>query len=415
VGKTSLAQSIARSLGRNFARISLGGLHDEAEIRGHRSTYIGSMPGRFIQAMKRAGSMNPVILVDEIDKVGRDHRGDPASAMLEVLDPEQNSSFHDNYLNIPFDLSKVLFVVTANTLDTIPAPLRDRMEVIHLSGYALEEKVRIAEQYLVKKGNQDAGLATPLPFSSELLADIIQSYTREAGVRELERLIRKVCAKGARALVEENAAVTLDASSIEKYLGPRVFQDDAVSEITLNQVGVANGLAWTSVGGELLKIEAMVMPGKGKLILTGSLGNVMQESARAAVSYARAHAQQFGIASTMFTDYDLHVHVPSGGVPKDGPSAGIALLSAVLSAYTGRKIDGSYAMTGELNLRGNVMPIGGVKEKVLAAKRNGISHVLLPKKNKKDYVIIDEEITRGIEVIWVSHADEVLDRVLMAR
>jgi len=410
-GKTSLGKSIARSLGRNFFRISLGGVRDEAEIRGHRRTYVGAMPGRFLQGIRRAGSLNPVIIIDELDKIGADFRGDPSAAMLEVLDPNQNKAFYDNYLGVPFDLSRVMFIATANNVDSISEPLRDRMEVINLAGYTLEEKIKIGHDYLIKKSMHESGLETkPLIISDELLGEIIKSYTREAGVRELERLLKKLCSKAARSLVEKNEPITVDIDNIEQYLGPRKFvQMEHSGE---NQVGICNGLAWTSCGGEIIKVEAVIMPGKGKLTLTGSLGNVMQESARAALSYARAHALEFDIDPKMFTQYDLHIHVPGGAIPKDGPSAGVTLLSSILSALTGRAINAAYAMTGELNLRGNVMPIGGVKEKILAAKRNALSHVILPDQNKND-LIGAEEIASGIEVIWVKHANEILSRVLM--
>ena len=410
-GKTSLGKSIARSLGRNFFRISLGGVRDEAEIRGHRRTYVGAMPGRFLQGIRKAGSMNPVIIIDELDKIGADFRGDPAAAMLEVLDPHQNKSFYDNYLGVPFDLSRVIFIATANNVEAISEPLRDRMEIIHLSGYTLEEKINIARNYLTRKAIDESGLEiNPIDFSDELVADIIKSYTRESGVRELERLIKKLCSKAARLLVEKKEQLILTADNLEKFLGPRkFFKTDSYGE---SQVGICNGLAWTAYGGEIIKVEAVIMPGKGKLILTGSLGNVMRESARAALSYARAHADQFNISPKMFTQFDIHIHVPSGGIPKDGPSAGVTLLSSILSALTGRRINANYAMTGELNLRGNVMAIGGVKEKILAAKQNMVPSVILPFMNKGD-LVGSEEITEGIQVIWVSHANEVLSHVLM--
>lgn len=410
-GKTSLGKSIARSLGRNFFRISLGGVKDEAEIRGHRRTYVGALPGRFIQGIRKAGSMNPVIVIDELDKIGADFRGDPSAAMLEVLDPQQNKTFYDNYLGIPFDLSKVIFIATANNIEALSEPLRDRMEIIHLSGYTLEEKIHIANQYLTKKAIGESGLDNhPLSFSTEVIGDIIASYTRESGVRELDRLIKKLCSKAARSLVEKNENLIFSGENLETYLGPRkIVASDIYHE---NQVGIVNGLAWTAYGGEIIKVEAVVMPGKGKLILTGSLGNVMRESAQAALSYARAHAGEFGINPRMFTHHDLHIHVPGGGIPKDGPSAGVTLLSSILSALTGRAINAEYAMTGEINLRGNVMPIGGVKEKILAAKRNQMSHVILPTKNRNDLVGA-EDITQGINVIFVEHADEILSRVLM--
>ena len=410
-GKTSLGKSIARSLGRNFFRISLGGVRDEAEIRGHRRTYVGAMPGRFLQGIRKAGSMNPVIIIDELDKIGADFRGDPSAAMLEVLDPHQNKSFYDNYLGVPFDLSRVIFIATANNIEAISEPLRDRMEIINLTGYTLEEKIQIARNYLTHKAIDESGLEIhPIDFSDELIADIIKSYTRESGVRELERLIKKLCSKAARLLVEKKQLLVFTLENLEQFLGPRkFFKTDSYDE---SQVGICNGLAWTAYGGEIIKVEAVVMPGKGKLILTGSLGNVMKESARAALSYARAHADEFKISPKMFTQFDIHIHVPSGGIPKDGPSAGVTLLSAILSALTGRRINASYAMTGELNLRGNVMAIGGVKEKILAAKQNMVPHVILPFMNKGD-LVGSEEITDGIEVIWVSHANEVLSHVLM--
>ncbi len=410
-GKTSLGRSIAASLGRNVFRISLGGVKDEAEVRGHRRTYVGAMPGRFIQGIRKAGSMNPVIIIDELDKIGADFRGDPSAAMLEVLDPQQNKAFYDNYLGISFDLSQVIFIATANVIESISDPLRDRMEIIHLSGYTLEEKIHIAHKYLVKKSLEESGLiAQPILFTSELISDIIVGYTRESGVRELGRLIKKLCSKVARSLVENNTLIEVTPETIELYLGPRKYvQMETYDE---NQVGISNGLAWTAYGGEMIKVEAVIMPGKGKLILTGSLGSVMRESAQAALSYARAHAQEFNISETMFTKFDLHIHVPGGGVPKDGPSAGVTLLSSILSALTGRAINASFAMTGELNLRGMVMPIGGVREKILAAKRNHVPNVILPHKNKNDLIGF-EDITEGIEVIWVKHAQEVLNRVLL--
>ncbi len=409
-GKTSLGKSIAKSLNRSYARISLGGVKDEAEIRGHRRTYVGAMPGRFIQALRKAESCNPVIIIDELDKIGSDFRGDPSAAMLEVLDPHQNKTFYDNYLGIPFDLSKVMFIATANSLDTISEPLRDRMEVIELSGYTLQEKLNIAKKHLISKAIHDSGLdGRNITISDAVLDDIINNYTRESGVRQLERIIRKLCSKAARTLVEEDKTITFDISNITQYLGPRKFLDDDISVEDL--VGISNGLAWTAYGGEMLKIESVLMPGKGKLILTGQLGDVMKESAQAALSYARAHAKSFGIADAIFNNNDIHIHVPAGAIPKDGPSAGITMLTAILSCLTQRPISSRYAMTGELNLRGEVMPIGGVKEKILAAKRNKMSHVILPHKNKNDLVGL-EDIAADIEIVLVTHADEVLSRVL---
>jgi ATP-dependent Lon protease len=410
-GKTSLGKSIARALNKNYIRISLGGVRDEAEIRGHRRTYVGAMPGRFIQAMRKAKSINPVIVIDELDKIGADFRGDPSAAMLEVLDPQQNQTFYDNYLGLPFDLSNAMFIATANSLDTISGPLRDRMEIIELSGYTLPEKTNIAQRHLITKAIEDTGLhGHNITFEQELIENIIQNYTRESGVRQLERTIRKLCSKLARSFVENAQVAPFSNENLESFLGPRRFIDDDICR--QHQVGITNGLAWTAYGGEMLKIEAALMPGKGKLMLTGQLGNVMKESAQAAMSYARVHASEFGIDKRLFTDYDLHIHVPAGAIPKDGPSAGITMLTSILSALTNRPINADYAMTGELNLCGEVMPIGGVKEKILAAKRNKISHIIFPYQNKNDLVGI-EDIIQDIDVIWVRHANEVLHKVLM--
>ncbi len=410
-GKTSLGQSIARALGRTYFRISLGGVKDEAEIRGHRRTYVGAMPGRFIQAVKKSGSCNPVIVIDELDKIGSDFRGDPSAAMLEVLDPQQNKTFYDNYLGIPFDLSHVMFIATANSLETISEPLRDRMEIIEVSGYTHEEKLNIARMHLIKKAIIDAGMADQeLCLEDALILDIISNYTKESGVRQLERIIRKLCSKAARMYVQEDKVITFDQDNLHLYLGPRKFLEDELDKE--DQIGISNGLAWTAYGGEMIKIEAVLMPGKGKLLLTGQLGDVMKESAQAAVSYARSHAKDFNIDQKLFTNYDLHIHVPAGGVPKDGPSAGITMLTAILSVLTQRPINAHYAMTGELNLRGEVMPIGGVKEKILAAKRNKVDHIILPYKNKNDLTGI-EEIAQDIKVIWVHHANEVIQHVLL--
>jgi ATP-dependent Lon protease len=411
-GKTSLGQSIARSLGRKYARISLGGVKDEAEIRGHRRTYVGAMPGRFIQAIRKAESCNPVLIIDELDKIGADFRGDPSAAMLEVLDPQQNTTFYDNYLGIPFDLSKCLFIATANTIDTISGPLRDRMEIIELSGYTIEEKSHIARRHLITRAVHETGIEPhQLTLSNDIVQDLIMNYTRESGVRQLERIIKKLGSKVARTFVEKNEAIQFNSQNIETYLGPRKFLDDEGNHES--QIGISNGLAWTAYGGEMIKIEAVLMPGNGKLLLTGQLGDVMKESAQAAMSYARAHAKEFGIQQRLFTKNDLHIHVPAGAIPKDGPSAGITMLTAILSAFTNKPIDSHYAMTGELNLRGEVMPIGGVKEKILAAKRNKVPHVILPFKNKNDLVGIIEEVSLGIDIVWVNHADEVIKRVLM--
>ncbi len=411
-GKTSLGKSIAKCLGREYFRVSLGGVKDEAEIRGHRRTYVGAMPGRFIQGFRKVNSINPVIIIDELDKIGQDFRGDPSAAMLEVLDPQQNKTFYDNYLGVNFDLSQVIFIATANSLETISEPLKDRMEVITLAGYTHEEKMNIAQSHLMRRVIADSGLsADQFQLSKEVVADIIQNYTKEAGVRQLERVLRKLSCKVVRSIVEQNKALDITLDNVEHCLGPRKFVEDDMHHTPL--VGISNGLAWTVYGGEMLKIEAVIMPGKGKLLLTGQLGNVMKESAQAAVTYARSHAKDFGILPKMFTEYDLHIHVPAGAVPKDGPSAGITMLTSVLSALTQRPVSPSYAMTGELNLRGEVMPIGGVQEKILAAKRNKISRVIFPHKNKKDLVGIKEDVLRDIDIIWVEHADEVMRHVLM--
>ncbi len=411
VGKTSLGISIAKSLGREYFRVSLGGVKDEAEIRGHRRTYVGAMPGRFIQGMRKVHASNPVIIIDELDKIGADFRGDPSAAMLEVLDPNQNKTFYDNYLGIPFDLSQAIFIATANSLETISEPLRDRMEIIELSSYTLEEKIEIAKRHLIQKSLRETGLENHnIPFATDVIRSIITGYTREAGVRELERIFKKLCAKAARSIVEGNAVPLFTQENLEKYLGPERYSLD--EDDMLSRVGVCNGLAWTSVGGQMIKIEAIIMKGKGKLVLTGQLGSVMRESAKAALSYARAHAEEFGIDPKLFTTYDLHIHIPAGGTPKDGPSAGITLFTSILSVYTQRRINADYAMTGEINLRGNVMPIGGVKEKILAAKRHGVTHVVLPERNRQDITGL-EELTKDIKLIWVGHANEILEHVLL--
>lgn len=412
-GKTSLGSSIARALGRSYYRVALGGIKDEAEIRGHRRTYVGAMPGRFIQGMRKAGSMNPVIIIDEIDKIGNDFRGDPSAALLELLDPQQNKAFYDNYLGIPFDLSGALFIATANDIGTISEPLRDRMEIITLAGYSPEEKREIAKRHLIKCSCDDTGLIPEqFKIDDSVLDEIILNYTREAGVRELDRLLKKLCSKIARSLVEKNELMVFSNKNIELGLGPRKYVEETFDKAS--KVGVTNGLAWTSAGGEMIRIEAVAMKGTGKLILTGRLGEVMKESAQAALSYARAHADEFGISGKMFIDYDLHIHVPAGGVPKDGPSAGITILSSMLSALTQRPINAEYAMTGEIDLQGDVMPIGGLKEKILAAKRNKINHLILPLRNKKDLVGI-EDVAQNVDITWVEHANEVLSCVLMAK
>lgn len=413
VGKTSFARSIARALDKKFARISLGGIHDEAEIRGHRRTYIGSMPGRFIEAIAHAKTKNPLLLLDEIDKVGSDFRGDPASALLEALDPEQNKAFHDNYIDIPFDLSKVFFVATANTVSTIPAALLDRMELIELSGYTEEEKVQIAKKYLIPRQRERNGLKTAdLHFTDALLRKIIRSYTREAGVRELERTIGALCRKvGKKIVLADKTIPPLSAKTLEEYLGPVKFLP--LAEEHESQVGRVNGLAWTAAGGEVLDTEAITIKGKGNLILTGQLGDVMKESAETAYTYIRSRAKELGLVENFYETLDTHIHLPEGAVPKDGPSAGITMATAMASAYTGRKVRGDTAMTGEITLTGEVLPIGGVKEKVLAASQFGIRQILLPEKNKRDMEEIPQSIRKKLEFIYVKNVDDVLAHALM--
>lgn len=413
VGKTSLAQSIADAMGRKFARISLGGLHDEAEIRGHRRTYIGAMPGRFIEAINQAKTKNPLILLDEIDKVGSDFRGDPASALLEALDPEQNKAFHDNYIDIPFDFSKVFFIATANTLSTIPAALLDRMEVISLSGYTEDEKLEIAKRYLVPRQKEMSGLKNEdVRFTPALIRKIIRSYTREAGVRELERTIGTLCRKVAKKIVlKDEELPNLTSKTIIKYLGAEKFMP--MSEEHESIVGRVNGLAWTAVGGEVLDTEAVTIKGKGRLILTGQLGDVMKESAETAYTYIRSRAKKLGLKENFYESLDTHIHLPEGAVPKDGPSAGITMATAMASIYTGRKVRDDTAMTGEITLTGEVLPIGGLKEKLLAAKQFGIKQVLIPIKNKRDLVDMPKNIQEGIDIIFVKNVEEVLAHALM--
>jgi ATP-dependent Lon protease len=413
VGKTSLGQSIARSLGRKFERMSLGGLHDEAELRGHRRTYIGAMPGRLIQAMRRAGFANPVLMLDEVDKLGRDFRGDPASALLEVLDPEQNKTFRDNYLDLPFDLSKVLFITTANTLDTIPAPLLDRMEILRLSGYSEEEKTQIARRYLLPKQLEHTGLAAEqFVLTDAALQKVIQSYTREAGVRKLEqvigRVIRKVAVKFAEGRTEP---YTVDAHEVPDLLGPEaITPDDARKDLP---AGVATGLAWTETGGDVLYIEAALLPDGKELTITGQLGAVMQESAKTARSYLWSHAKDFGLDPKLFLTSGLHIHVPAGAIPKDGPSAGVTMTTALASLYSGIPARNDTAMTGEVTLTGLVLPIGGVKEKVLGALRAGIKHVILPKDNEADMEDVPEEAKRLLTFHFVENLQEVLKLALV--
>lgn len=408
VGKTSIARSVARALGREFVRMSLGGVKDEAEVRGHRRTYIGAMPGRILYAMKNAGSVNPVFLLDEIDKISSDMRGDPASALLEVLDPEQNTSFRDRYLEVPYDLSKVLFITTANTLDTIPAPLRDRMEIIELSGYTLEEKKEIAKRYLIPKQLAANGLTTKnATFTDTGIRAIVEGYTMEAGVRTLERTVGTVCRKIAVKYADDGgmAKVSVDKNKAEELLGaPRFKRDEAREK---EEVGAVTGLAWTAVGGTTLTVEASVMKGKGEIRLTGKLGDVMKESALAATSFIRAHAERYGIAPERFENSDIHVHVPEGATPKDGPSAGVTIATAILSAFTGLPVRKDIAMTGEITLRGKVLPIGGLKEKALAARRIGIKKVIIPADNVKDEEDVPKNVRKDVEFFPVSNADDV--------
>ncbi len=412
VGKTSLGKSIARSLNREFERFSLGGIHDEAEIRGHRRTYIGALPGRILRSMKKAGKGNPVMMLDEIDKVGSDFRGDPTSALLEVLDPEQNDSFMDNYLELEYDLSKVMFIATANSLDTIPAPLRDRMEIINISGYTQEEKIEIAKKYLIPKQIEENGLSKKqFKISNKAIEKIIDEYTRESGVRGLERQIGAVCRNVAAQIASGDIEkMSVGVNDIQDILGKRKFFSDVAERTTVP--GVATGLAWTPYGGDILFIEASVSRGSGKLHITGQLGDVMKESAMLAISYLRARYEELNIPEEAFKYWDLHIHVPQGAVPKDGPSAGVALLSAVASIFTQRKVKGTLAMTGEITLRGLVLPVGGIKEKVLAAKRAGIEKVFLPKKNEKDVAEIEEDVIGNLKVEYLERMEPILDLIL---
>ena len=413
VGKTSLGQSIARALERKFTRISVGGVRDESEIRGHRRTYIGAMPGTIIRALRDAESRNPVFLIDEIDKMGADFRGDPASAMLEVLDPEQHSTFRDHYLDLPFDLSKILFICTANQLETIPAPLLDRMDVIHLSGYTEDEKLGIAKRYLVPKQLEAHGLsADRATFTESALRTVIREYTREAGVRNLERQIAALCRKAARRVAEGKAkgSTRIDERRTRSWLGPRRFSGEVRKRT--EDPGVATGLAVTAVGGDVLFIEATAFPGRGKLKVTGQLGEVMQESAEAALSWVRSHAEQVGVDPEWFGEHDIHVHVPAGAVPKDGPSAGITMVTAIVSLVTGRPVSDDVAMTGEVTLTGQVLPIGGVREKVLAAQRAGVHTVVLPSENEPDLEDLPAETRKGLEFVLAEHVDAVLEAAL---
>lgn len=407
-GKTSIARSVARALGKKYVRISLGGIHDEAEIRGHRKTYVGAMPGRIADAMRQAGVSNPLMLLDEIDKVSADYRGDVSSALLEVLDGEQNVKFRDHYLEIPLDLSGVLFIATANDASTIPRPLLDRMEVIEVSSYTENEKFHIAKKYLIPKQLERNGLAEEmLSFSDKALEKIIHNYTREAGVRNLERRIGEICRKAAREFLEKKKkTVHITEGNLQKYLGKEKITFENANEE--DEVGIVRGLAWTSVGGDTLQIEVNVMPGDGKLQMTGQMGDVMKESAQIALTYVRSVADRYGVESRYFKEHDLHLHIPEGAVPKDGPSAGITMATAMLSAVTGKKVCASVAMTGEITLRGRVLPIGGLKEKTLAARMAHMKKVLVPDKNRPDMAEISKEITKGMEIVFVKTMDDVV-------
>ena len=415
VGKTSLGKSIARTLNREFVRMSLGGIRDEAEIRGHRRTYVGAMPGRIIQGMKKAGTANPVFMLDEIDKLGSDFRGDPSSALLEVLDPEQNNAFNDHYLEVDYDLSNVLFIATANYLDQIPLPLRDRMEMIEINGYTQEEKLAIAKQYLVPRQIERNGLTkSQLTFANASLKLVIDGYTRESGVRQLERTIGSVARGVAKKVaMDEIESAKIEAADVESYLKARRFFSDVAERTEVP--GVATGLAWTPVGGDILFIEISASRGSGRMILTGQLGDVMKESAQAALSYVKANAAEWGIPSDAFKYWDLHVHVPAGAVPKDGPSAGVAMLSALVSIYTQRRVKHNVAMTGEITLRGLVLPVGGIKEKVLAAKRAGIKSVILPEKNRKDVEEIKPSSLKGLSVTYIKRMEDVIELALQPK
>lgn len=414
VGKTSVAKSVARATNRKFVRLSLGGVRDEAEIRGHRRTYIGALPGKIIQLLKKAGSNNPVFCLDEVDKLSSDFRGDPSAALLEVLDPEQNNAFNDNYLEVDYDLSDVMFITTANVLQTIPAPLQDRMEVIRIAGYTEPEKMSIAQKYLVKKSIEANGLtADNISFSEGSLLSVIRQYTREAGVRNMEREIASICRKVAREIVtaNKNEMIRVTSKTVPKYLGvPKYRHGETEGK---DSIGLAVGLAWTEVGGELLAIEVSIMKGAGKMTMTGKLGDVMQESVQAALTYVRARAAQFGLEDNFYKDIDIHIHVPEGAIPKDGPSAGIAMCTAIASAFLKRKVRGDVSMTGEITLRGRVLPVGGIKEKLLAAHRGNLKEVIIPKDNEKDLAEVPANVIKALKIIFVEHMDDVLEAALL--
>ncbi|MEL6180073.1 MAG: endopeptidase La, partial [Myxococcota bacterium] len=415
VGKTSLGKSVARALGRKFVRISLGGVHDESEIRGHRRTYVGALPGRIVQGLRKAGTVNPVFMLDEIDKIGRDVRGDPSSALLEVLDPEQNNTFSDHYVEVPVDLSKVLFIATANMLDTISPPLRDRMEVLEIPGYTIHEKQHIARQYLIPKQLEAHGITEDnLRLEQEALDSVINAYTREAGVRNLERRIADICRSVAVQVAESEEGdapvdVTVTTTIVHEFLGPEKFQFE-VAERTADP-GVATGLAWTPTGGDILFVESTKMPGKGELVLTGQLGDVMKESARAALSYIRSHLDDYGLKPEDLRKTDIHLHVPAGAIPKDGPSAGITIFTSLLSLLTGVRCRSDIAMTGEITLRGNILPVGGIKEKMLAAHRATLRHTVLPARNQKDLVDVNEDVKEEMTFDCVSRIEELVPLV----
>ena len=413
-GKTSIARSVAEALNKKYLRICLGGVRDEAEIRGHRKTYVGAMPGRIAAGLRQVGVKNPLILLDEIDKVGKDQRGDTASALLEVLDSEQNNKFRDHYVEIPLDLSEVLFIATANDKNTIPRPLLDRMEILEVSSYTANEKFHIAKEHLLDKQLKKNGLDhKQLKISDQALKLIISGYTREAGVRELERKIGQICRKTAKEILKDNKkSVQVNAGNLKKYLGKIRYTLDRVN--TQDEVGIVRGLAWTSVGGDTLQVEVNMMPGKGEIDLTGQLGDVMKESAKAGMSYIRSVSEKYQIDSKIFKENDFHIHIPQGAVPKDGPSAGITMATALLSVITGKKVRACVAMTGEITLRGRVLPIGGLKEKILAAKMAGITKVLVPKENEKDVEEISKEITADIEIVYVSDMETVLEHALVS-